>query len=431
MSARGSRRTGARRTGGGGVLRRRSVAGWTLHLTLAILALVVGYLSTAHALANAFKSDPARAYVLAPWSGRAAALLARQLSGQNATAADRKRADQIGQLALRQDPTAVAAVSTLGLNAQLRGDMNDARRLFAYAEQLSRRDLPTQLWAIEDAVGRGDVDGAIRHYDIALRTSPNAPALLYPILASAISDIAVRGPLLRTLAERPVWGESFVNYVAGNGTDARATAALFDGLHRAGVPVASGASAVMINALILDNQWDAAWSYYTSIRSAAERNRSRDPRFQASLTVPSPFDWTPANDAGITTSVQQAGRSGIFVFAVPSSVGGPLLQQVQMLAPGKYRLDGRSSEIDQPEVSRPYWVLSCRNGRELGRLVMPNSTQAGGRFSGLFIVPAGCPVQVLALVARPSDEVSGVTGQIAEVGLAPMKFQKESSDVRP
>lgn len=400
--------------------KHRSVAEWIVRVMLAMAALAAGYVGTAQALGHAFKSNAARAHALSPWNGRITALLARQLSNAEATAQDRTRADQLARIALRQDPTAVAAVSTLGLNAQVRGDAAGARRLFTYAERLTRRDLPTQLWAIEDAVARGDVAGALRHYDIALRTSRNAPALLYPILGSAIVDPPVRNALLQTLATQPEWGESFINYVAGNGADVQATAALFDELRRARIPVAAQASAVVINGLILKNHWNQAWSYYAAIRPGVDRRRSRDPRFQAAIATPSPFDWSPADNPTMTAEIQRSSDGGAFIFAAPSSVGGSLLTQIQVLVPGEYRLVGRSSGLNQPEASRPYWALTCRDGHELGRVVLPNSARANGRFVGRLRVPAGCPVQSLALIARPSDSVSGLNGQIDAVQLAPL-----------
>ncbi|MDT9096849.1 hypothetical protein RSW32_26335, partial [Escherichia coli] len=77
-------------------------------------------------------------------------------------------------------------------NAQLHGDVGAARRLFAYGQRLSRRDNSTQLWAIEDAVARNDIPDVLRHYDVALRTSPNLADILYPVLASASADPAIR-----------------------------------------------------------------------------------------------------------------------------------------------------------------------------------------------------------------------------------------------
>lgn len=96
-----------------------------------------------------------------------------------------------------------------------------------------------------------------------------------------------------------------------------------------------------------------------------------------------------------------------------------MLQQSQLLPPGRYRLTGHSTAIEQVDTALPYWALSCQGGRELGRVEVPNSSVAGGVFSGTFNVPAGCPVQTLVLVARPSDAVSGLSGAFDRVELMP------------
>lgn len=405
----------------GRALPRRSATEWGARGVLAVAAVTVGCASVANTFGYMVRNaQPELAHTLASRDGRVTASLARKLSGVEATAADRARADRLARRALRQDPTAVAAVTTLGVNAQLRGDAPTAGRLLAYAKLLSRRDLQTQIWAIEDGVARGDVSGALRHYDIALRTSREAPDLLFPILGSAITDPAIRTGLTRTLTGKPVWGGIFIDYVSGNGPDARATASFFGDLRRANVPISESANATMVSTLAAQASIDAAWAYYASVQRGAERNMSRDPDFTAHPGVPSLFDWTPFNDAGVTTLIQRDG-GGLFDFSASATVGGPLLQQTQVLPPGDYILEGRGIGIDQPEGSRPHWNLTCRDGRELGRVVMPNSAQANGVFTGRFSVPAGCSVQTLTLVARPSDAVSGIAGQIDRVRLHPAR----------
>lgn len=382
---------------------------------------MLGYASVARTLAYPLRaSDPLRAHVLSPGDGRITALAAQTFAGVDATRADRALASQLARTALRQDPTAVSAVSTLGIDTQLRGDTPGARRLFAYAQTLSRRDIATQLWMVEDAVGRGDVNGALRHYDIALRTSSAASEVLFPVLASAISDPAIRTALTRTLAAQPAWSQAFVIYASAKGPDPRATASLLTALQRARFPVPEVASAAIVNLLIFDNLLDDAWSYYASVRRGVDRRQSRDPGFMAQTGASSPFDWAPVNDSGVTTSIQRGDRGGIFVFAAPASIGGPLLRQLQVLPPGVYRLEGHGTGIEQPPETAPYWLLSCVDGRELGRAALPNSTQADGAFAGRFSVPQGCPVQTLTLVARPADKVSGVSGQIDRVLLHPV-----------
>lgn len=399
---------------------RRSPIEWGVRGALAVVAAGFGYFSVAHSMAYMIRfSTPARAYALAPWDGRVTALLSEQLSGPGASAADRKRADELARLALRQDPTAVVAVATLGINAQTRGDTAGARRIFAYSEKLSRRDLRTRLWANEDAVVRGDIPGALRNYDIALRTSRIAPDLLFPLLGSAINAPKIRQELVAILVKRPSWSDQFIGYVSGNGPDARATASLFEALHRRGVALPAGSPAALIGRLLAEGRADDAWRFYATLMPGVDRRIARDPAFTANSVSPTQFDWQPITDSGVSATIQRGERGGIFDFVVPPNLGGPLLRQTQLLPPGKYVIEGRSMGIEQAAGDLPYWTLTCAEGRELGRVTVPNSAEANGRFAGRFIVPAGCLVQRLLLVARPSESLSGLAGQIDDVRLRP------------
>lgn len=359
--------------------------------------------------------------MLAPRDGRITATLSERLSGPEASATERTESDQVARLAVQQDPTAVAAVATLGINAQLRGDVAAARRLFAYAESLSRRDFRTQLWAVEDAVARGNIPDALRHYDVALRTSRIAPDLMFPVLASAIEEPSIRAELVRTLAAKPSWASSFIDYIAVNGPAPRTTAILLLELHRASVPISQGAQASLINALLSAEQFETAWIFYQRFRPGADRRSARDRYFTADLETPTVFDWIPMSEGGYTTSIQRGEKGGLFDFSAPPSVGGPLLRQAQMLPPGDYILEGHSSAIDQPQGTRPYWVLACPDGRELGRVVIPSSSENNGNFSGQLRVSADCPLQFLSLIARPSDAMAGLSGQIDDLRLRPAR----------
>ncbi len=400
---------------------QRSVVEWGVRLGLAFLALWAGFAAVKSTLAYSLRErDPARAFALAPGDGRIAGLYAASRSGPEATAVDRRQADRLAARALAQDPTAIAAVSTLGINAQVRGDTPGARRFFAYAALLTRRDLQTQLWAIEDAVGSGDVPGALRHYDIALRTSRHASDLLFPVLASATADPNIRAALIGTLKGMPAWGNALIDYVAGNGPDPQSIADLFIGLARAGVSVSDNARRATVDGLIESGRLDQAWAYYAQLRPGASRTQSRDPHFLADLASPSLFDWRTLDDVGITTSVQRNGKAGVFDFSVAASVGGPLLEQLQALPPGRYRLSGRSNGIAAAEEMRPYWSLVCHGSNvELGRLPLPVSENASVPFTGYFDVPPGCGTQTLRLTAQPSDAMAGVSGTIEEAVLQP------------
>lgn len=383
---------------------------------LAGLAAMVGGFGVAFSLAQSLgQADAALAHGLAPYDGRVTARLALSLAGAEATPTERRRSDRLAREALRQDPTAVVAASTLGMNAEVHGLPKQTRSFFTFAEKLSRRDSPTQLWRIENAVSRGDVDGALRHYDIALRTSPKLSPLLFPVLATASADPAIRGALVRTLVGKPRWSFDFTEFAATENADPRSTAALFLQLQRAGVAPSESARARTVNVLVAKAGADEGWRYYAATKPGIDRRRSRDPRFTAGIGSPSVFDWQAQSQEGVTTSIQ----NGAFDFFVPATAGGALLTQAQLLPPGAYRLSGRSMNVEGSPDGLPHWVLTCADARELGRVAL--STSADGAFSGAFTVPPGCPTQTLALVARPSDTASGLSGQITEAWLAPAR----------
>jgi hypothetical protein len=118
-------------------------------------------------------------------------------------------ASALATTVVRREPANVVAVRTLALTAAVtdRGDAK-AKRLITYAESLSRRDLPTQLWLIENNVAANNIDSALLHYDRALRTNLAARDILIPILAEAAKQPAVAHPLAKMLATRPMlWTE--------------------------------------------------------------------------------------------------------------------------------------------------------------------------------------------------------------------------------
>lgn len=405
---------------------------WSARILLAATAGIVGYGAVMHALAQSLPAKrieqmPGIASMDARTLGELAAVQIVQQAG--VTQANARRSSQVrvqiakatafAHEALGRDPTVVPAVVALGLAAELRGEADSARQWFAYSERLSRRNLTAQLWLIEDAVRRNDIAGALRHYDTALRTKSATASLLFPLLAAASNDPAIEPELRKTLSSRPIWASDFIGFLSANTPDPVATASLFIALRRSGVNVHGAASAAIIGKLLDAAHFDAAWTYYTTLRPGTQRVRSRDPEFAAILDRPTELDWVPLpHDTGLSASIQRDGERSLFDFSAPPSVGGPMLQQVQLLPAGRYQLDGKSAGIEQPERSQPYWVLTCRSdGRELGRVALPNSSTHGGRFTGSVTVPPDCLAQTLTLIARTSDEINGLAGQIEHAEL--------------
>jgi tetratricopeptide (TPR) repeat protein len=400
---------------------RRSPREWAGHVALTCGIAVLAYYSIVFSVAQvAVRSQPEKADEGVSYDGRLSAAHAATLITPTSTPVERARAEALSQAALRRDPTAVSAAATLGVAILARGDTADARRLLTYAQKLSRRNIQTQLWSIEDAVDRGDVPSALHWYDIALRTKPELSEILYPVLARASHDPAIRAALVNTLSEKPLWANGYVSYAAAQRDDPQSTAQLFVRLRARGVTIPASAQAALVNVLFEAGNIEQAWRYYTVIHRNADRTRSRDPRFTAMLDTPSVFDWSPLADNSIAASIQQSRDGGAFEFSAPASIGGAVLQQIQLLPAGTYRLSGHSDGIAQDSRALPYWTLTCRrDGRELGRIAIPNSSQSGGMFAGTLTVLASCPVQTLTMFAQPSDAIGGTSGQIDRLMLAP------------
>lgn len=403
-----------------GVFTHRPAQDWLGRVILALGLAVLGYMGVASSLAYfVVKVSPARAYALAPGNGVILAAYAEDAYSRAPTADPGSLPATLSRRALLADPTAVKALTVLGFQASLRGNTAETDRIFSYSIGLSRRELRPRVWAIEEAVDRGDITEALRNYDIALRTSKDAKGLLFPTLSAALVEPRIRSALLRVLASNPVWKADFLTYVADSGVEPEGAIALIQEGRGIGVDPNDESRVKLVNALMAQNKQDKAWAYYRTFRSAAHRDRSRDPNFALEAPVRAVFDWQPGTDTRLSAAILRSGEGGLVDFAVPSSIGGELLSQTQLLPPGRYRLEGRTRGISQPERSRPFWSLTCHDGRELGRSPLPNSAQNGGRFSGMFTVPQDCRVQTLSLVARSTDNIEGVSGQVVTVQLVP------------
>ncbi|WP_153003035.1 hypothetical protein [Sphingomonas sanguinis] len=381
-----------------------------LRTIFVLLTVGIGYIAVSDSIARRVETyNPVLAHSLRPNDGRITSILASFLSQDGAAKGNASKADQLAKLALRQDATAVLAAETLGASADAQGHADAADAAFAYSDRLSRREVRTRLWMIERAVDSGDVSVSLHQYDTALRVLPNLADLLYPVLAGAASDPQITPAFVALLSKRPSWTQSFVEYVASKGPDRGRAAVLLRQLSRVGVPVSQSATSYVINALLGENRYPEAWSYYVTVRPGVDRHRSRDPEFKAGLEAPSKFDWVAANDGTISGALE----GGVFEFSAPPSIGGAILHQIQWLPAGRYRMTGSSSKFEGAVRTLPFWSLSCANGRELGRVYLGRS----GAFSGDFTVPTDCPQQTLALVVQATDDMSGITGQITHAEL--------------
>lgn len=392
---------------------------WAFRGALAALTLFCAGLSLADTLANVIgRGSPSLAYQVSPWDGRAAGSLAEQTFAMSPTGQPDSEATRLARGAVGADATAVSALNVLALQAQLRGDATASRAMFSQSLSLSRRELQQRIWAIEEAVNRGDIQTALRNHDLALRTSRRAPDLLFPVLANAIMEPRVRPALLELVASEPPWADELIYHMAASGAEARATLLFIQQVSSRGVQIGELSRTALINRLVSSNNLPEAWAYYASFRDDSRRAGLRDGDFEAVTDMPTAFDWQLANSDGVAASVQTLDGRTILEYVVLPGNGGVIVQQALYLPAGTYRLEGEAKSDNSSNTASAAWELTCIDGPSLGRILLAPDGAEWFRFNGTFSVPSGCSGQSLALVGLPTAELAGLNGQVRSVRLS-------------
>jgi hypothetical protein len=140
---------------------RRVVIG----VVIAGISLYLSYLAAFNVLGAVMDtSDPATALTMQPADGDAlASVVDARSPTQGITLSPNELAD--AKRSLRSDPLNRRVLRLVGLTIGEKGDVQRSERIMLLANDVSRRDAATQLWMIERLVQRGDVKGAVMHYD--------------------------------------------------------------------------------------------------------------------------------------------------------------------------------------------------------------------------------------------------------------------------
>lgn len=348
---------------------------------------------------------PRIAAEIAPWNASAAANAAAALDNP-------RRADArfLVRKALARDSTGVPAIELRALDLALSGKTAEARRLFSLSDELSRRSLPTRLWLIQDRVDHGDVAGALRNFDIALRTTTDAQPILFPVLAKASADPTLIVPLARTLDRTSDWRLSFVEWAIASDVNLAGIARLVAKMNDRQFIVANGIDRQLIGQLADDGQFGLA--DLLNRRFGHSADGVADSNF-ANPSAHYPFGWGLVSDGMLTTERATSGTLPMLRYSAAPGRSGQIAAQLLMLVPGRYAI--ATTTAAQAQGAAPYWTLGCagRSGVQLVQLVQPIG--AGSKARTGFTVPANCTAQWLTLRIRPSSDATPQSGAIASV----------------
>ncbi len=372
-------------------------------LTGAALAIAAG----ANALANSgWKASPALAERL--WSGQANAMVRR---GETAFAkgptapqhlAEAKRR---ARAALRAQAAHGKALQLLGLVANARGEQAAAARLMSLSEQLSRRNGFVQLWFVDNDARAGRTADALSHFDIAMNASPALNGKLYPVLANALRDPAIRREFAGYVRREPEWLPSFLGYAVDQGNNPEAIArALIDA---GGLPPGKNYDAtvaLLLGKLAASGKFGATLELYqvqapkaqvAATSSLGFEAASIDPRF-----TPVTWEFLPSDSGQASLIPPAQGAAPAVRLEAYEAARVEAARKVLFLQPGRYRLGYAVKELS--EGARGGLKLSLACGGRGGPMLAEVALEATGNRT--IMVPAGCAAQVVAL------SIVGATG---------------------
>ena len=385
-----------------------------------------GWLSIAVSGASRLRyQSPEAALRLQPRDARATATVAAQVlaatRGRVTPEAARRAAD-LARQALERDPTVVEAWRTLAIVSTRRGQ---AERLFHFANSLSRRDVPTQIWLIEDAVRRNDIPGALSHYDAALRSNLGSHQLLMPVLVNATGERRIVPSLVALLRTRPPWRAAFLSALAEGAPNPDNLVQLMTMLGRPSSPEEVQLMSRSINRLVERNAFAPALRLYLMLADRPPDGQSlRNGTFDRPNVYP-PLDWQLADGAEINAEQRPAPNSGqerrLYIFA-STDARGQAARQLIFLAPGSYALSARSGRSDLPGPEGLSWRISCAsqpNSLLLDQPAVPAGPAIRTISAEFRVPPSGCASQWLTLQIVAGAQPEGTGAWVASVRIEP------------
>jgi len=269
-----------------------------------------------------------------------------------------------------------------------------AYQLLGIAERVSRRDALMQLALVEAAVASGQVGQALRHYDRALSVYPDLRPTLFPVLASAIAEPAIRADLARIAYERRPWINSFLAYAARQSASPSSVASLLEQI--GSVPGAS--QDLREHAAVLAGRFvgaeDYASAHQLALRSAGSDAAWIDrPSFApATWAQPTrPLTWATAETEGVNAQLDP--DNAVMVSAGPGSAGMAMFR-VLLPRPGRYQFSVTSEPpLDGTAPAGGRWTLFCLRGHGQTAVPLADIALTPGRKAAVaqsIIVPANC-----------------------------------------
>lgn len=341
------------------MVRKGSGAHWLTPWLVGAGAIALAAVSVTTAAGNALMVGNDNGFALA----RRADKIVDGLNVEKQVAADAsawKRIEALSLASIDREPLAANSVRNLALALTKNSEAEKGQGLMRSAAKLSRRDLPTHFWLIQDYGRANDLPKVLMHVDQALRTKEAAWQQLIPALHAGLANSELVNPTVQLLRTDPPWKEQFWMRIEQFPKSLGNIGDVLVGLQAAGTEVDPSVPESIINQLAYSRQYAKAHDIYRKVYGTRRLPKSPEYLSNADFSAPTSgtvFDWTASQNASLEVFLDPELKAlSVNVFG---SIGGVAASQIVALPAGTYRFESKIDQWDSALEDALYVSLTC------------------------------------------------------------------------
>lgn len=310
---------------------------------------------------------------------------------------------------LAWSPLNARALRNYALYREARGDSAGARRIFLAGNAISRRDGVTQYWLINDAAKRGNVSGALDHFDSALRTMPEATQPMIEQLAIATMLPEARQSLTRFVRKDNPWLVRYVEAAVTKLPKMAPVAQLFVNAKQAPeLPALRTSYGLIVQGLVRDRETALLRRFYPLLPKAKADDLTSLAINEAAFKggyAPVVWDLGESSDRG-GALVRSGGNLGLELYGLPDTRGAAA-RKLLIPAASARRFSWVATDREGNQDSSAVWVLDClrRGQTKTSEVRSVNLLASGAPLRGQMTLPKNCEAIMI------SFEIDGGTGR--------------------
>lgn len=411
----------------------RCIQNGVLRSLITLCAVVVGAFSIAHASAMVSQiAKPDLALTLVPNHATALATKADYLFVKDNGKPDWREIRRLALASLEGQALNPRAMRLLGLASTAEGKKPLGRSQMAMAAQISRRDLPTQLWFTQQCAESSDFRCVMRHLDVALTTRSAGFALLFPIIREGLGDAKFQQAMAPYLREGRPWMAKFIFDSANTDKVVELSRAMQAAGTMPDDPEYQASARFVVQRLGETGNYaelPRLAPLFGKQVAAATRGLGFAPANIDQQLVP--LSWELVTDPVAISGFEQkpGGRGYALAARVDADKSAVVARKILFVQPGLYRADIRGEVDPNAKNALASMTVSCLSGGEPTAIgTVPFARNKARAASEIVRIDTACRVQAVEIRLSGGSAYDGATISVDQVGL--VKLSGNAKDAR-